>query len=294
MSGAAPRCADLSAARHEPLVATASRVDRWVLLEHPGAWGPAAPPVTRLAPPVAQHLRDAARTVGARLLMIRRPHRLTTPGRWQYVVTSTPGQEQVLARHVDNDEQLLEPIPDTPGAGWERRAGRLWLVCTQGRHDLCCAVRGRPVATQMLAADPDGVWEASHIGGDRFAPNLVLLPEGHYFGRVEAGAVTDLMAGVVAGRLDLATWRGRSSLPLPVQAAQHFARAATGVQDLDAHPLLGQESLGTDTWRVSLGPDLEVVVEYVRDQPAAQLTCSADSLRVASTFALLSLTTATC
>ena len=71
------------------------------------------------------------------------------------------------------------PLPPTP----------VLLVCTNGRRDVCCAVRGRPVALDAAAAAPGRVWEASHTGGHRFAPTGVLLPHGATLARLDADAV---------------------------------------------------------------------------------------------------------
>ena len=62
---------------------------------------------------------------------------------------------------------------------WLPHVHPLVLVCTNGRHDPCCATFGRPLARVLReGAQRDDVWECSHIGGDRFAANIVILPEG--------------------------------------------------------------------------------------------------------------------
>ena len=60
----------------------------------------------------------------------------------------------------------------------------MWLVCTNGKRDACCARDGVPVARALAALRPDEAWECSHLGGHRFAANVALLPEGLCFGRV--------------------------------------------------------------------------------------------------------------
>lgn len=289
-------CAEASLARNEPLVATASRVDRWLLVEHRGAWGPLAPPVDRLPTSVTRSITGAGRQAGARLLMIRRPVLRSEPGRWVFAVCSRPGKEQVLALHVDQDDELVglrAPFDDGELAhGWTVVPNRMWIVCTHGRHDQCCARRGTPVAKAMRLTEPDSVWEASHLGGDRFAANLVLLPEGHYFGRVESVEAISLQDSVRSGRLPVAHWRGRSSLPLPTQAAQSFARQALGVDGFDDLGLISQTDAGTDTWRVVLAAgegQVEVVVRYRRDVEPALLTCAASAAKAAPRFELVAL-----
>ncbi|UMG93670.1 hypothetical protein MF408_05660 [Nocardioides sp. TF02-7] len=111
----------------------------------------------------------------------------------------------------------------------------LHCVCTNGRHDACCAEFGRPVAMALDAARPEETWEVSHIGGDRFAGNLVVLPEGLYYGRLDVGAGLAVADAHGRRRLLLDHLRGRSSYPMPVQAAEiHLLRhlGLDGVDDL--------------------------------------------------------------
>ena len=52
----------------------------------------------------------------------------------------------------------------------------MWLVCTNGKRDACCARDGLPVARALAALRPDEAWECSHLGGHRFAANVALAP----------------------------------------------------------------------------------------------------------------------
>ena len=251
-------CATASQERDEPLAATASRVERWLLVEHRGPWGPASVPSSRMPVAAARALAATAATARARLLLLRRPAGVPCDdGRWVFAVNSLPGAEQVLARHVSDDAELLdlEPPygPATPG--WAPVGSPLLLVCTHGRHDRCCATRGRPVARALAAAHPQATWECSHVGGDRFAANLVVLPEGLYVGRVDAADVVSVVTELAAGRLPAGHVRGRSSLPLPTQAAQEFVREKLDRWGRDDLAPLAQEATDPDVWRVRLGGD---------------------------------------
>lgn len=65
------------------------------------------------------------------------------------------------------------------------------LVCTHGNFDVACARFGYPIyeaLRQDYAATSGGqlrVWRCSHFGGHQFAPTLVDLPGGHYWGHLE-------------------------------------------------------------------------------------------------------------
>ena len=297
-------CAQASRERAEPLTATASRVDRWLLVEHRGAWGPESVPTRRMSRAVASALAREANTARARLVLVRRSaargaaERHADDGRHVFAVDSRPGHEQVLHRHVRDDAELVHLVPpfgEAPADGWTQVEGPLYLVCTHGRHDRCCALRGRPVAQALARHDPGSTWECSHIGGDRFAANLVVLPEGLYLGRVEVDQVVRVVDDLAAGVLPAGLVRGRSSLSLPTQAAQQFAREATGRWRTDDLEPVVQEPAGTDTWRIVLGgaggPEVEVVVCYDRtgDGGPRTLTCGALEARTAPVFRQVSL-----
>ena len=73
------------------------------------------------------------------------------------------------------------------------------MVCTHGRHDVCCATFGNPIY-QLLrhthARNGDGnlrVWRISHLGGHRFAPNLLDMPEGRNWVRIGAEDIGPLL-----------------------------------------------------------------------------------------------------
>ena len=299
-------CAQSSREREEPLTATASRVDRWLVVEHRGAWGPETFPDRRMGRALSATLARAANAARARLVLVRRPRVVPDgDGRWLYAVDSRPGRERVLARHVEDDAELAhlvapfdDSLDDHGPDGWHGHDGPLYLVCTHGRHDRCCALRGRPVAQALARVEPERTWECTHIGGDRFAANLVVLPEGLYLGRVEVDEVVGLVHGLEEGLLPAGRVRGRSSLSLPAQAAQQFAREDTGRwARRDLHPVV-QEAAGPDRWRVVLagpgGPDVEVVVRHDRSGDGGEhlLTCGALEAKHAPVFRRVALVAA--
>lgn len=65
------------------------------------------------------------------------------------------------------------------------------FICTHGSRDACCGKFGHPIyqgLRQQAGTIGSGrlrVWRVSHIGGHRFAPTLIDLPEGRYWGRLD-------------------------------------------------------------------------------------------------------------
>ena len=277
------RCAAASTARDEPLLGTASRVVSWVLVEQPGAWGPDALLQSALDGDVGRVLLERSRTTGTRVLLIRRPDRQPTSGRRCYLAHTGPETSWLEALEVRDPAELLGldwqrlSDPEPPGIG-DPHLRPLCLVCTHGRHDPCCADFGRPLVRALTEAGVEDVWESSHLGGDRFAGNIVSLPDGCYFGRVQPEEAVDVVAGLRRGVLRLDGYRGRSCYVPRVQVAERFAREATGV--LDVHGLWARQVEVLDGDRVQVtfavrgSGGVRVVVGRERGV-AAQLTCSA-------------------
>ena len=277
----ADRCSVRALARGDSPVATASPAQRWLLIEQPGPWGRDALAESRFDPEVVPLLAARSRAEGVRLLLVRRPgDRLADSGRrWAYA-DSRPGREGLWwsVRSADAD-LLTAPWDGSIGAP---AAGPTYLVCTHGGHDACCALRGRPLARALPAPGPAEVWECSHLGGDRFAANVLVLPHGFYYGQVP-GNGAELVAAHRRGQVALPWLRGRAGVPPPGQAAQHAARGALGLLGVGDLPVMSVRQLtssGRDVerWTVVLaGPDGDVVaaVQSRSSAEAGQLTCQA-------------------
>ncbi|HSK36739.1 MAG TPA: sucrase ferredoxin, partial [Actinomycetota bacterium] len=248
MADALP-CATLSRALEEPLYGTASRVRGWALLEQPGPWGREAVTESRMDYDLALALDRAARAAHLRLLLIRRPGRPVQDQRRTCFVAHTSRAGRWLERRrLDDPAELLEldmakvVAGERPGFG-EEVTEPVYLVCTNGRHDRCCATYGRPLALALQASHRELIWESSHVGGDRFAGNLVCLPGGHYFGRVGPGDGEPVVALHRKGLIDLDHYRGCCVDPPAVQAAEWFARSRTGLRGVGDLELAGRERL---------------------------------------------------
>ena len=177
------------------------------------------------------------------------------------------------------------------GSAGEPSDRPVFAVCAHGRHDQCCAVRGRVVAARLAEAYPEETWECSHLGGDRFAGTMVLLPHGLYYGWADDGDVVAIADAYLRGRVVPSLLRGRSSASHPVQAAQHFARTELGDDALDAFPPL-REDRTDGGWTVALAnAGGAVSVRLVETSSAPLLsTCAATQALPVRQWALAGLT----
>ncbi|MBO0678677.1 sucrase ferredoxin [Mycolicibacterium sp. S2-37] len=222
-------CSDASLARADPMHGTASAGSRWLLLELSGGWGPSAflqsPSV--IEPALGRSIVRRAEAAGMRIAAIRRHGRRDAVPRWRwFIAQSDLGTEALHTGEVSGPADYLELALD--GSDGAPTAEPLVAICAHGRHDRCCAVRGRGATAAIAAEYPEITWECSHLGGDRFAATMLILPHGLCYGRVDSADAAGLVRLYLQGRLDDTYLRGRTCLPHAVQAAQHFARQAYG------------------------------------------------------------------
>ncbi|HEY4268756.1 MAG TPA: sucrase ferredoxin [Galbitalea sp.] len=268
-------CSDRSLERNDPLAGTGGFGERWFLVEIDGSWGQHAFLNSRLDPQLAHDLVHRIEGGGMRPLAIRRVNRRADARRaqssWRWAIVDTrPGLESTRWGSVNDPAHLLDvPLDGSTGVASDEP---VICVCTHARHDQCCAVRGRPVATAMASAFPDETWECSHLGGDRFAATLILFPAGLYYGRASVEDAPGLVERYREGRLDPRTFRGRSSSPNLVQVAEAVARTQIPDDSISAfsHRSTMSEPGG---WRVTLAHgDQDVVVRLAASMSAPLLT----------------------
>jgi hypothetical protein len=272
------RCSFASQLRGDPAVGTAAPASAILLVEQPGPWGRQALVESRLDPQVAAALSARAVARGMRVLVIRRPGRSADAAgrrRWA-VVDCRPGREVTSWGEFGADTDLLGlPLDGSAGTSSYRPT---YLVCAHGRHDACCAIKGRPVGAALATLRPDDAWECSHVGGDRFAANVLTLPHGLYYGRVDARTAGDVVAAQERGEVLLSLLRGRTTFAPVAQAAQHRAREVLGVTGINALNPVSVSGLDHRRWLVRLAhqpADLVATVRTDAGGAAALLTCHA-------------------
>lgn len=225
-----------------PSWGTAARAAFWVGLEQDGPWGAKALVESHLSPGLGADLERVCAEAGGRLLLIRPVghHAITSPDAARTVlVAGGEPDERWLVRATVTDPRILLELPVdalTEGAvidllGGARESAPQLLVCTNGKRDLCCATRGRPLAQAAAAQRPGQVWECTHTGGHRFSPTGIMLPSGQTLGRLDADTAVHALDEAAAGRLahGPVVDRGMAHLDPVVQAAEAFVRHERGL-----------------------------------------------------------------
>jgi (2Fe-2S) ferredoxin len=294
MASLTPLCADTARERGDPMPGTALHVNRFLLVEHPGPW--AFDALEAVGAEVREQLVTATRATGSRTLLIRRHGRTPVAHEWAWAVADVVGGGIRWGRWRDVEDLLAaRDALSEPSTDWSGEPAV--LVCTHGRHDTCCAIRGRPVAEALAARFGDQVWECSHVGGDRFAASVVVLPDGTYYGGVDGTDAGDVLQRHLDGTVTPQRLRGSCLLPPVAQAAAvaaHERYGPGGPRDLRSS---GIETVGPGQWRVELNgsgslPARIVASVQARQAAPAVLTCQADRATSARTFVVTDLQSA--
>lgn len=277
------RCAQASEARTESMTGTASTVRSFLLLEHPGPWGVDALRDARMPDGIGPELRARAAATRTKVVLVRRPDGSSKAAGGVRVFAAHahhahPWLETTVLDELRGVHDLdLEALGAGRSPGLTPHPGPVLAVCTHGRHDACCAERGRPVARGLAQAFPEQTWEASHVGGDRFAANLLVLPHGLYFGRLQPDTARGVARLLAAGELDLDHLRGRSGLGTALQAAEAALRRHVDERRIHGVRLLSREVRDARTEAVFAVDERRYAVTVVSGpEPDLQpLTCRA-------------------
>jgi hypothetical protein len=295
-----PRCSSTGLDLDEPALGTASVVREWLLLEHPGAWASTALQSSKLPARVRTELARRANRTRVRVVLVRRTGRTAPEQPLACFAATTGPRGSWLGRvHLDRAEDVLDvdlaAIATSAHAGFEQVDHQLLCICTHGSHDPCCAERGRPVAAALAARFPAETWEISHIGGDRFAGNVVCLPAGDYLGRLSADTAVPVLEAYAGGHYVLPHLRGRAGFAPVVQAAEILVRERLGVTARHAVRVVDarREDPFADVRLVIDGHGELVARMHIGAGPERTLTCHAVRTSAPPTFELLELSAAT-
>ncbi len=204
---------------------SADPVDVWLLLEYRSAWRAKAVTDNDLTTEMRAwfaRLPELIDSLGlkARAQLVRQPETNATEIRLMIALNdalfefSSPTYQGLMevevADVVAGPDRWLSARIDEPR----------YFVCTNGQRDLCCARFGLPVYQSLRSRFGPRVWQTTHLGGHRFAPNVLVLPQSALYGRVREDALDELLSDTEAGVLHAPLLRGRHGYAQPAQVAE--------------------------------------------------------------------------
>lgn len=211
-------CAEVSAAQNEPMIGSAPQVGLWIFLEVRETWEPKNLETNSL-PTVAKAWLDDAMARGEaeglmpRAQFIRHRRRPSDP---LTVMTFCDGE---LRKQEISDYSELASI-NPLGNQMPKSEDILYFVCTHARRDLCCSREGLPTWQRLDALSNGRAWQTTHLGGHRFAPNVLTLPSARSYGRVRVDEVDAFFADIESGEVPTKYLRGNAALPPDAQACE--------------------------------------------------------------------------
>ncbi|MGH3066502.1 MAG: sucrase ferredoxin [Gaiellaceae bacterium] len=266
-------CSDMSLAAGESLSASATTAEHWLLLEVSGSW----PRDVSANGALSASAQDAVtrwheRTPGSRLLFIRRPGRAASSP-LAFLVHATEVTAEVRRIALEHPRDLVDVDFERDG---DREDRQLVLVCGHGSRDACCARRGVAVYGALAERLTDDVelWISSHQGGHRFAGNVLVLPAGLQFGRLDPQNAAAVVSGALEGRIELDRYRGRTFHAQPIQAAEQAVREALGLDSVADLHLAGVEG-GIVRFRGQDGAEYQARVDEIVG-PIVPASCGAE------------------
>jgi len=250
-------CAEMARAAAEPLYGTAVYAQVWFLLEVNQPWSAQATNDNQLPGPVQRWLDERlAAGPRRRLQFIRQPGNERPDGLAFYVALAHETAPALYAFHLETYEALLEVdveavIRQEARFRSRRLTSPLFLVCTNGKRDRCCARFGAAFYQALSAQVGPAAWQTTHLGGHRFAATALLLPQGLSYGWLSEADIPTLLACQQQGHLYLEKLRGRVCYETVTQTADYFLRQATGRLALNAFQHLDTQRAGELAWVVT-------------------------------------------
>jgi len=293
-------CSDLSRESGESLPGTAPTVDLWLLLEYAGPWAAKATEDNDLPPSIRAWLAQAMSLAErGRLQFIKQSRPSPAVGLTLFVALTREIAPLLYQFHLNSYDDLLALdlgglLADPAAYAEHRRREPLYLVCTNGRRDRCCARHGPALYQAFDEQVGDAAWQSTHLGGHRFAPTLATFPGGAIYGRLAPADLPPMIQAQEAGELYLSHLRGRSCYDEVTQAADFFLRQETGLRAIDDYRLLGALPGDDNQWlvRFSVPSTAEVylvIVTRTLSELAQMVSCSPAKYKPAPHFQLLSI-----
>ena len=275
--GQSLRCSDYARATSLSPIGTSGSYDGYLLVEIPLPWPRDAGDTAEGAAlgPLIGPLRYRLQAVAAAAPAAAAPK--ADPRERRVILHARPTGEAGFGGYRRFESRVGDSLTGTVAALIAAAAGRSGsefdspavdvLVCTHGTRDSCCGRRGASLAADLAAAGfraGENLWRTSHMGGHRFAPTFMVLPQGTAWGFADVGLVTRVVeqAGDVADAAG--QYRGCPGLDGPqVQALEAQVLRRVGWRLLAAHrrgsfdgttaQLSWQEDGQTVTWAGQVG-----------------------------------------
>lgn len=268
---------DFSRKINEPLYGTIKSADIWFLLEYNGVYTKDVWQDSRIPSDVKEKL-DAY--PNSRPLLIRQPEQVNAHDRVIsfFVVHANADIPKIYLFELASYNDLLALDIDAILAGdvVDAHHEPLYIICTNGKRDICCSKYGIALYNAMIKREQHTVWQASHIGGHRFAGTMYCFPHAICYGFLTPDDAIPVIESYSQKRILLDKLRGHAIYDKPIQAAEYFLRRELNNDKLDDVTYLSHES-GEGQWTVRFtADDIAYDVEMLTGKPLQVIATTGD------------------
>ena len=202
------------------MLGTAPQVGFWILLEVRDQWEPKnleANSLPEVATDWISNVEAKAISLGLlpRVQFIRHRRRPADP---LTVMTSREGK--LMRQEINDYDELADIDPFDEDKPMPECDEILYFVCTHGRRDVCCSRQGLPTWQRLNEISNGRAWQTTHLGGHRFAANVLTMPTARMYGRLTSHEVDEFFTEIESGEVPTRLLRGNAFLPPDAQACE--------------------------------------------------------------------------
>jgi len=219
-------CSQLSIESSEQLFATSPVVHYWYLLEFNEQWEEDAFNNSRLSKDIKKKITElTSHKPYSRLQLIKKTKRDRNNLKL-FIAITKENQKELYSIDIADYEEILNLNPYNLFDSANQQTQQIILVCTHNSYDKCCGKYGKEVYKYLSIKEKDfDIWQTTHLGGHRFAANILMLPEGLYFGRVNSESFIHIKNEYSNNKIYLDSLRGKCYYKKEIQASEYYLRS---------------------------------------------------------------------
>ena len=247
------------------MLGTAPQVGFWLMLEVRDRWEAKNLKNNQLPDSVKHWLADIEERAEElnwlpRFQFIRKRNASNTP-----LTLITCRNDVVRSQEFDDFNQLTQSDPLTDDL--PRINETIYFVCAHGSRDVCCSRLGLETWREIEKLASGRVWQTTHLGGHRFAPNVLVLPSARMYGRVYADQVDGFVKAIESDDFAWEFARGNSQLPKPVQVCEEAILSDQGkLVEITQDAIHYENSLGMQTMPMPTERTLKVQTSCIDEE----------------------------
>jgi hypothetical protein len=248
-------CSLQSRSFEENPLGTAPSAKIWFMLEYNGRWGSKAFEESSIPDNVKSGVTSQLDQIEKSRLLLIKQKSDKQPSLTFFAALADVNPPQLYRFELSDYSDLLNINLVGLAKGVKRYEENvvsepLFLVCTNGLRDKCCARNGVPAFQALSDEFGEIIWQSTHHGGHRFSANMLAMPYGLSYGRMDLGESSDTVKAFLRNEMPLENLRGRSSYAKMDQAAEALLRSQIGSKDPNGLHLVSSYALNDENWKV--------------------------------------------